>query len=328
MRYWLFVYWVNMKIECTKSDKKIQIPFITGPTAVGKSSIAIEIAKELGYEIISCDSRQIYKYMNIGTAKPSKKELNSVNHHLIDIKNPDEKYSAFQFATDALKIIRDCAEIGKSVLLCGGTGLYFEALSQGVGPQVETDTELIEFYTKIAEHEGRESVFNKLKQVDPESANRLHKNDLQRVIRALAVYKQTGVSLQKLQNRKSPPSDIEFHTYTFLLDREKLYEKINSRVDKMVSDGLYEEFLTLLKMGYTYKSPGLRSVGYQEFFNTLDSGAFSIEDAVTKIKQASRKYAKRQSTWLKNRVAGELVDVEKSDFKTELLNKIKNISIL
>lgn len=302
---------------------KIKIPVILGPTASGKSSMTMDLATELDLSVISCDSRQIYRYMDIGTAKPSKDDVKNVKHYLIDIIEPDNEFSAFAYQKEALKIIREGDKKGERFIICGGTGLYFEALSEGVGPQISTDPEIIKYYTQKASIEGRESIYQELKSLDLKAANKLHPNDLQRVIRAIAVYKQEGVSIIDLQNRKSPPDDIEFDIIKLNPPRDQLYNRINKRVDIMANEGLFDEFTSLLARGYTESDSGMRTVGYQEFFNRVDDTDLSLKDVFDKIKQNSRKYAKRQYTWFNNRVRGISVDSFDKEQILSAKNKIK-----
>ena len=283
---------------------KITVPVILGPTAVGKTELALELALRFDYEIISCDSRQIYRHMDIGTAKPSFAEREKIKHWLVNFINPDRSYSAHHFAREAIKIIRNRNACGKNVLICGGTGLYFYGLSEGLGVREESDHLLREKLQKRVHTEGAQSLHNELVRVDPQSASKLHPNDLQRVIRALEVFYKSGKPLSLLQQEKChPPSDIEFITYVVTSPRDALYKRINLRVDKMISSGLLEEYRLLRAMGYDEKSPGMQCVGYREFF-PLNKGGLSLSDAVEKIKKNTRNYAKRQLTWFKNKTEG------------------------
>lgn len=303
--------------------KNIKIPVILGPTGSGKSNLSMSLAREFGLSIISCDSRQIYKYMDIGTAKPSLIDLKEVVHYMIDIIEPNQSFSAFSFQEMVLEIIRKGSEKGERFLICGGTGLYYEALSSGVGPQIATDQELINIYTEKAKIHGRKRIHDELKLLDPIAASKLHPNDLQRVIRALAVFKKEGISIYELQNKKRPPENIEFLNLILLPQRKTLYERINNRVNEMAQAGLFNEFKQLIEKGYSQDDPGMRTVGYQEFFSRKNDTDEEIKLVLDSIKQNSRKYAKRQFTWFNNRVNGERLDPDKLSDSIDILNKIK-----
>jgi tRNA dimethylallyltransferase len=282
---------------------KIKVPVLLGPTASGKTAFALQIAQEMKWEILSCDSRQIYQHMDIGTAKPTLVELESVPHRLINIIKPSQIYSAFRFATEALEIIREAALRNTTVFIVGGTGLYFQSLCNGFGPQVESDPEIRDQLMKKGEALGSELLHKELISLDPESAARIHSNDLQRIVRALAVFYQTGTSLYQLRNIKNKPEDIDFVVFKMDDQRETLYEKIDKRVLKMVKDGLYEEFLSLVSSGYSEISPGMQCVGYKELFPFFRN-EYSLQNAVELIQRNSRRYAKRQITWFNHQVEG------------------------
>lgn len=288
-------------------NKIINIPVILGPTAVGKTRLALQLAKELDWEILSCDSRQIYRNMNIGTAKPSNEELNSVPHWLIDVIDPDQTYSAFLFAQQAAKIIRERADNGKTVLICGGTGLYFQNLSEGSGIQVESDPIVRDKLMQRGREGGNESLYKELCQVDQVSAEHIHANDLQRIVRALAVYYQTGVPSSDMKTRKKIDENIRFEVVKIFQDRDVLYENINSRVCKMFDLGLWDEFIHLIKLGYDQNSPGMQCVGYKELFDCYHNKC-SINESIELIKRNSRRYAKRQVTWFTHQVDGMIFD--------------------
>ncbi|MDG5815601.1 tRNA (adenosine(37)-N6)-dimethylallyltransferase MiaA [Chitinispirillales bacterium ANBcel5] len=283
--------------------EKIIIPVIMGPTAVGKTELALQLASDYDYEIISCDSRQIYRHMDIGTAKVSCKEREGVRHWLIDVLNPDQAYSAYSFAKDALAIMRSRKKLGKKTLICGGTGLYFYTLTHGMGAVIDADSEIRAKLQLKASRQGEKVLHEELKSVDPISADRLHPNDLQRIIRALEVYYHTGKPLSLLQEKNTPPSDVEFRLFIVTRPRDVLYERINRRVREMINAGLYEEFRLLCALGYDEKSPGMQCVGYKELFD-VQKGNITLKEAIEKISQNSRRYAKRQRTWFRNKTAG------------------------
>ncbi len=271
--------------------------FITvqGPTASGKTTVAIALAKKLNSEIISADSRQIYRYMDIGTAKPSKMEQVSVRHHLIDVVNPDESYSAGRFADDAAIIVKSLNEQGKIPVIAGGTGFYIKALQNGLFESPDVDSSLREGLMKDAQ-ESPAKIFRRLEEVDPESANRIHPNDIKRVVRALEVYEQTGEPMSVHWERQRQEKSCQ--NYNILLNpvRETLYARINERLDRMMVGGFLEEAKKLLDMGYGADDPGMNAVGYRELVDYLQNGG-DLSNAIELAKQKSRNYAKRQVTW-------------------------------
>ena len=286
----------------------IRIPVILGPTAVGKTETVLKLASEFNAEIISCDSRQIYRYMDIGTAKPLSQQTKETTHWMIDIINPSEHYSAFNYSQDALTIIRTRSKENKTLFICGGTGLYFRTLREGPGPLVGADLAFREKYLEKAHEEGNESIHRELRRYDPETASRLHPNDIQRVIRALQVYHQTGDPLSSYREKKTAPPDIEFFALILTLPRNKLYDRINRRVEQMLSHGLWDEFCSLIDSGYTSTDPGMQCVGYKELFD-VKRNIGTIAEAAQKIKQNTRNYAKRQITWFRNKENGLYVDM-------------------
>ncbi len=287
----------------------LSVPVLLGPTAVGKSAVALELAAVYGWEIISCDSRQLYRGMDIGTAKPSLQERAAAVHHLIDILDPSEEYSAGRFADEAVAVIRERAAAGKTTLICGGTGLYFRALQQGQSNGRPSDPAIRDELTRRAREQGSETLHRELAAVDAATAARLHPNDAQRIIRALALFRQTGKPLSDHPQEGTPPEGIRFIVVKLTLDRAQLYDRINRRVDAMVRSGLLEEFRKLRTAGFDRLSPGMQSVGYREFFGVED-GIMKHSDAVELIKRNSRRYAKRQITWFAHQVEGAEVDAE------------------
>jgi len=293
---------------------KIRVPVILGPTAVGKTDFVLHIAEALGYEVLSCDSRQIYRRMDIGTAKPSLAVRERVRHWLVDILEPSEPYSAFAFAHDALRVIRKSRESGKKILICGGTGLYYHILSNGAGDLDEADLELRGSLQEEARIHGSAALHGRLAAADPDAAAKIHPNDLQRLLRALDILYRRGQPLSELQGGGRPPEDIDFHTVVVSRPREVLYERINKRVDMMFELGLREEFEALRHLGYTEASPGMVCVGYRELF-AVEKGEASLEQAVELVKRNTRRYAKRQMTWFRNKVHGTVIDVDADNGK-------------
>jgi tRNA dimethylallyltransferase len=246
--------------------------------------------------------------MNIGTSKPSIEELSAVKHYMIDLIEPSEHYSAFSFARNALSIIKEAAENKKKIIICGGTGFYFENLQKGIGVSIPAHQELRTSYHKKILNEGNEGIYQELQKVDPVTAARLHLNDTLRIVRALEIFHTTGKPLSLHGYADSPPENIDFRIFILNRDREVLYRRINTRVEMMIRDGLWEEFLSLSEQGYRYDSPGMRCVGYHELFD-VHSGKVTLNAAIEKIKQHTRNYAKRQITWFKNKTGGKWVDV-------------------
>jgi tRNA dimethylallyltransferase len=305
---------------------KIKVPVILGPTAAGKTGLCVQLAQEFGSEILSCDSRQIYKYMNIGTAKPSQEELDKTQHWLIDIVEPSESYSAFRFARDALKIIRDRATQGRRVCICGGTGFYFQSLQKGLASSASAHEEFRERCSKKAEAEGRESLHRELQDTDPHTAARLHPNDLTRIIRALEIFHQTGMPLSAQVTAAHPPDDIEFCVMVVNVERDVLYKRIDRRVDSMMREGLAEEFQSLRNRGYVFSSPGMCCVGYKELF-AVENGRITLSEAVEKIKQHTRNYAKRQITWFRHKIDGTWFDLSDPQAASEMKKRITSFII-
>ena len=283
---------------------KSKIIVIVGPTAAGKSALALELAKRLDGEIVSCDSMQIYKHMNIGTAKPTANELAVVRHHMIDIVEPDiaEPYSCADFAGAARVAINSIIERGKLPVLCGGTGLYIDSIiKQTDFSDMDNDPAYREELFRLAESKGNQFVHDMLREIDPDSAEAIHPNNVKRVIRALEIFKFTGKTKTEwdaASHINDSPYDPVIIGITYL-DRELLYKRIDARVDIMIRDGLIDE------ASYLYKNNILRpdstaaqAIGYKELFAYFD-GETDLESAIENIKRETRRYAKRQMTWFK-----------------------------
>jgi len=300
----------------------IPVVVIQGPTGVGKSSLAMRLAEELQTEIISADSRQVYKFLDIGTAKPTADEQKKIKHHLIDFITPDLEYSAGVFAKDASGIIADLHKKGKLPLVCGGTMFYAKALTDGLFQSQEVPPEYRQKLKQEAAEKGSEFLHARLAAVDPESAVRANPNDLSRIIRALEVYEYTGKSITQLW-KEFPPKQSRNAFLNILLtdERQLLYERINRRVDLMMQQGLIEEFQSVLRMGYDFHHPGLNTVGYRELF-PWQKHERNLEDCVNEIKQHSRNYAKRQITWYRNTVFDLTFSISEIDFH-QILERIE-----
>ena len=278
---------------------KPKILCVVGPTASGKADYAVELALKCGGEVVSCDSMQIYKHMDIGTAKPTADEMKGVKHHMIDIIEPNESFSVARFSEMARECIDDILLRGKMPVLCGGTGLYFDSTINNINfIQMDTDEEYRKYLESAAKEFGNEYVYKILKRVDEESAESIHPNNLKRVIRALEIYKTTGKKKSELDKEQLSEPLYEPEITGLMRDREVLYDRINKRVDIMMEKGLVEEVSELIKMGIDTEATSMQAIGYKEIIEYLD-GKTSLSDAVDKIKRESRRYAKRQLTWFK-----------------------------
>ena len=272
---------------------------VSGPTASGKTKLSIEIAKKFGGEIVSCDSMQVYKYMDIGTAKVTEAEKEGIVHHMLDIVSPKENYNVVSFKKDAELVIDDILKRGKLPVLVGGTGLYMDSVLNNVKfTESETDNGVREELSKLAEEKGKEFVHNMLRGIDPESAEKIHPNNVRRVIRAIEIYKTTGKTMTQANKESKVPEKYESLIFGLSWDREILNERINLRVDKMIKEGLLDEVENLKKLGMDKSMTSMQAIGYKEIFEYFE-GDMSLEEAVEKIKLESRKYAKRQMTWLR-----------------------------
>lgn len=276
-------------------DKMI---IIVGPTASGKTALSVALAQALNGEIISADSMQIYRGMDIGTAKVTPEETQGIPHHMVDVAQPWESYSAARFVSEADPIVGDILARGKTVIVAGGTGLWVDALVAGreFAPYPETGRR--QALEQEAEEKGMEFMLKKLRLVDEESAQKLHLKDKKRIIRALEVYEETGKTIAQ-HNRETQALPDKYQPLWLGLnfrDRQDLYDRINLRVDKMLSQGLMEEIRSLLARGVPATATALQAIGYKEFFPVL-RGEASLEAATEKCKQESRRYAKRQLTW-------------------------------
>ena len=281
-------------------DSSTPVPIICGPTGSGKTAIAVELAGDYPVEIVSADSRQAIKYLNIGTAKPTSEERKRVRFHLVDIVEPGERYSAYRFAGEAELAIGGILEREHIPLVVGGTGLYLRALSEGVVEIEEQDMQLRERLEREMEETGPDAMYKKLERIDPLEAARLHPNNRVRVIRALEIFYLTGKTKSELVITGSyDKGDRSYSYYCLALPREKLYERINDRVDCMMTEGLLEELQSLIEQG---RGEGIRKanvIGYAELMDYIE-GNCSLDAAVAMIKQNSRRYAKRQMTWFRH----------------------------
>lgn len=309
--------------------KKIPLIILTGPTAVGKTALSIELAKDLNAEIISADSMQIYEYMDVGSAKVTKEEMDGVVHHLIDEVKPDYAFSVSEFQKRANKYIKDIDDREKKVLVTGGTGLYLNSLIYNMDfAKSNSNSKLREELELELKEKGIDYMHEKLKALDEDAANRIHKNNTKRVIRALEVCLD-GKKMQDFSTDLKYNENYEPIIIVLNRDREVLYERINKRVDIMMENNLIDEVKHLLDMGYDKNLISMQGIGYKEIVKYLE-GEYSLDEAVEIIKRDSRRYAKRQITWFKRYKESKWFDLDKYDnseiLKEDILNYIENIS--
>ena len=278
--------------------EKFPIPCLIGPTAVGKTAVAIVLAQARGWEIISADSRQVYRYLNVGTAKPIRSELASVPHHFIDIRNPDEIYSAGEFAREARVSISEILARGKIPMIVGGSGLYIRALTQGFFEPPISNRSVQRELKQRAQQEGVAVLHAELAKVDAESAARLHPNDVHRIVRALEVFYTSGRPLSEFLKNETASTPYDFYFTGLSMPREELYNRIDLRVDNMIENGLVDECRKLLERGYSPELNALQTVGYKEVFAFL-AKKLDEQKMIDEIKRHTRNYAKRQMTWFR-----------------------------
>lgn len=278
----------------------INIIIIQGPTASGKSELAVRLAESFSGEIINADSMQVYRGMDIGTAKPPREMLARVPHHLLGIIDPDMQFSAADFRREAENAIRDIIDRGKKVFVVGGTGLYIKALTKGLIDSPGGNDKLREELKEVARIHGNLDLYERLASVDPATAEKLHPNDLVRIIRALEVHEMTGRSMSEFRNLHRFENNSNYHCLKLgiAVDRTELYRRIDDRVDWMMEHGLVEEVEGLLAKGYSPCLKAMRSLGYSQICSFL-AGEIPLEEAVNLIKRDTRRYSKRQMTWFR-----------------------------
>lgn len=279
--------------------QKPKVIVICGPTASGKTGLSIELAKKVNGEIISCDSMQIYKDMDIGTAKPSVEEMQGVKHYLLDFVSPDERYSVADFKRDAKKCIKEILEKGKTPIIVGGTGLYVDSLIYEIEySNIEFDEEYRNSLEKQAENGELEKLYEQAKQIDPQAIEKISPNDKKRILRILEIYHATGKNKteQEIESRKKEV-EYDYRVYALNWDREKLYERINKRVDIMLEQGLIEEVQNIVSK-YNKFPTAMQGLGYKEVVEYLQED-LTKEEMIDKIKMETRRYAKRQLTWFR-----------------------------
>ena len=277
---------------------------IAGPTASGKTALAVALAKEVNGEVVSCDSMQVYKGMDIGTAKPTVEEMEGIPHHMLSVAEPDEDFSVSRYCEMAATIVDDIVARGKVAIIAGGTGLYMDSLVRGNAFAPFPSTGVREKLEAQADAEGMEAMLRWLESIDPEAAARLHLSDRKRIIRALEVYLETGETITA-HNRKTqaiPPRYTPLWLGMDFAQRSDLYHRIDLRVGLMLQMGLIDEIRALLDAGIPEKTTAMQAIGYKEFIAALE-GKCTIEEAADQVRQSSRRYAKRQLTWFRRNPA-------------------------
>ena len=306
---------MNTKIIC-----------IAGPTASGKTALAVALAKELDAEVVSCDSMQIYRGMDIGTAKPTKEEMQGIPHHMLDVADPGEDFSVSRYCEMASPIVDDILARGKHVIVAGGTGLYMDALIRGNSFAPYPSTGMREKLEKQADEQGMQAMLDLLNTIDPQAAAKLHLADRKRILRALEVYYETGdtITAHNLKTQAIPP---KYQAIWFGLEgqeRSALYKRIDQRVLEMMDLGLLDEIKRLLSQGISEKSTAMQAIGYKEFLDAL-AGRCSIEEAIAQVQQSSRHYAKRQLTWFRRNSSIHWLVRQQGDTTKEILEKARQV---
>lgn len=301
---------------------KKPLVILTGPTAVGKTKASIGLAKAIGGEIISADSMQVYKQMDIGSAKIKPSEMEGIPHYLVDILEPDEEFHVVLFQQMAKQAIQKIYEKGKIPILVGGTGFYIQAVLYDIDfSENEKDTSYREELEKLAQTKGAEYLHDRLREVDEKSAQDIHANNVKRVIRALEYFHQTGEKISEHnEEQRKKVSPYNFSYFVLNDERAHLYERINLRVDQMINEGLVREVQSLKEKGYTRDMVSMQGLGYKEMLDYLDNKC-SLEEAVEIIKRDTRHFAKRQITWFKRESDVTWIDKKEYDYNEERILK-------
>ena len=302
----------------------IPLIVIVGPTSIGKTDASISVASYINGEIISADSMQVYKYMDIGTAKPSIDERQGIPHYMIDVVEPDDEFNVAIFQQLAIQKIDDINNRRKKAILVGGSGLYVNSIVYPMDFTEAYEDHLYRSYLyEQLSSKGKEFLYNKLERIDPDTANRLHPNDTKRIIRALEIYHITGKTMSQFKqdfNNISPPYK-PLIMIGLTMERSRLYERINKRVDTMVSNGLIDEVRSLLKMGYTKNMVSMQGLGYKEIIAYLE-GDCTLDDALETLKRDTRRFAKRQYTWFKRDKRIYWINIDMFSTKSQLTDCI------
>lgn len=305
-------------------SKKNKLIVLTGPTAVGKTALSIQLAKRIEGEIVSADSMQVYKYMDIGSAKITREEMEGVPHHLIDVLDPDEEFHVYRFQEMAKEAIKGIYERGHLPILVGGTGFYIQALVYDIAFGEEDHSAIRERLENTAREKGSAYLYEYLEKVDPDSAKIIHPNNQKRMIRALEFYELNGTPISEHNKReRQKESPYDFCYFVLNDDRELIYQKIDQRVDEMLANGLVEEVRTLKEMGFQKDMVSMQGLGYKEILSYLD-GECTLDEAVYLIKRDTRHFAKRQLTWFKRE--RDVIWINKKEFEYDN-NKILNFMV-
>lgn len=308
------------------TNQKEKIIILIGPTAVGKTKTSIELAKKYNGEIISGDSMQVYKGMDIGTAKITKEETEGIRHHLIDIKEPDESFSTAEFQTIVREKITEISSKGKLPIIVGGTGLYIQSvLFDYQFSNAPSDDDFRYRLEERAKVEGNVCIHKELQVVDPVSAGKIHPNNIRRVIRALEVYHCTGKTMTEWQSKQELESVYNAAVIGLTMDRDLLYKRINQRIDMMMDNGLLEEVRGFCDKGLQ-NCQSMQAIGYKEFYPYFD-GLITLDEAVDQLKQNSRRYAKRQLTWFRNKLDVSWIDMSEALDSKGFHKKINEIYV-
>ena len=297
---------------------------LAGPTASGKTALAVELAKEFDGEVVSCDSMQVYRRMDIGTAKPTKEEMQGIPHHMIDVASPEEDYSVSRYCAQAAPIVEDIVARGKTAIIAGGTGLYMDSLIRGNDFAPFPSTGVRQRLEAQADAKGLEAMADWLRSVDPEAAERIH--DRKRLLRALEVYLETGETITEHNRRTQaiPPRFTPVWLGLDFEDRQQLYDRIDLRVTKMLEMGLLEEIRELLASGVPEKATAMQAIGYKEFVDALASRE-TLEAAADQVRQSSRRYAKRQLTWFRRNKAMHWLIREKQTTGEDIFRSARQV---
>lgn len=296
---------------------------MVGPTASGKTGLSIELAKLVNGSIVSADSMQIYKYMDIGTAKPDEAERSGIRHYMIDEVEPDENFSVAKYREMALKYIGQILKEGRRPIVTGGTGLYINSLLYNISfSETICDEELRENLKNTAKEKGNRFLYDRLREIDPEAAARIHENDVKRVIRAIEVFQHTNRTIsQHAQESRLEPPPYQYIVFGLNWERDELYERIDRRVDKMLQDGLIEEVRHLKEKGFDTGTTAMQGIGYKEILSYL-KGECTLEETIYILKRDTRHYAKRQMTWFRRNKEIHWLDVNEGSDLKELAEKI------